>query len=55
MTIVMILTDLIGTTKTVPAPALSSTSVNDFDELKWCARYESNVRPSASEADALSN
>ena len=28
---------------------------NDFNELEWCARYESNVRPSASEADALSN
>ncbi len=28
---------------------------SDINDLKWCARYESNVRPSASEADALSN
>ncbi len=30
-------------------------SLFDFSKLNWRARHESNVRPSASEADALSN
>jgi integrase len=39
----------------IPVPSQSANLSNDIQEMKWRTRVESNHRPSASEADTLSN